>query len=541
MGGVGFFLLGMGLMTEGLKTMAGDAIKGTLMHFTRSPLSGVVTGTVSAAILQSSSATIIATVGFVGAGLLTFSQALGVVLGASIGSTFTGWLVAIIGFKFKFGAIASLLVLTGALLRLFGGTRRSGLAYGLAGFGLIFVGIATLQEGMGSLQGVLNFEGFAGSGFGDRLQLVLMGLVFTVITQSSAAGVVAALAALHTGIISFEQAAALVIGMNTGTTFTSAVATIGGDANVRRTGFSHVVYNTIVGIGAIFLIGPYIWAWQHLWPSRLEGHSEIALVGFHTLFNLIGVATVLPFIRHYARFMERLFPEPVNGCQRILDTKLLKYPELAITAAQKALAGQAHLLAQQVLYVVGETPRAVSLNAVPRQLEDIQQYVDGIHLEANESSEWERLLAVIHLIDHLQRLYDRCQNRTVLLVLHNAAELQHARGLLVQVAEPFANQQPQDSARLQEVASDLRAHEEDLRQFITRQIAQGKIEMKQGVGLMEAARWMQRVTVHLARIDAAVSRLNYQTGSATMSDDTSIAEAGGRGRVVRMKSQQDAV
>lgn len=510
MGGVGLFLLGMGLMTEGLKVMAGDAIKGNLMRFTRSPISGVLTGTLSAAILQSSSATIIATVGFVGAGLLTFSQALGVVLGASIGTTFTGWLVAIVGFKFDFGAAASILVLLGAMLRLFGGTRRSGLAYGLAGFGLIFVGISTLQEGMSSLQSMVDFSHFSGNGFSDRLQLVLIGLVFTVVTQSSAAGVVAALAALHSNVILFEQAAALVIGMNTGTTFTSAVATIGGDANVRRTGFSHVVYNTIVGIGAVFLVGPYMWLWQHLWPGRLAVNSEIALVGFHTLFNLIGVMTVLPFIRYYARFIEHLFPEPVHPHERILDSKLLKYPELAITAAHKVLISQAQVLAQQVLYIVGDSTRAVSVAGVPRQLELTQHYVDSIHIDANASGDWERLRGVIHLVDHLQRLYDRCQNKAVLLVLHNADELKYSRKLLIEIAAPFASKQEKDSLQIQQLAADLRSHEDALRESITLHIAQGEIEMRQGVTLMEAARWVQRVASHLARIEAAVSGLTYK-------------------------------
>lgn len=509
-GGVGLFLLGMGLLTEGLKAMAGDAIRTTLTRFTRSPVSGVVTGTVSAAILQSSSATIIATVGFVGGGLLSFSQALGVVLGASIGTTFTGWWVAFVGFKLKLGAVASLLILVGALLRLFGGPRRSGLAYSLAGFGLIFTGVVAMQEGMGALQYALDFDQFAGQGWGARVQLVLMGVAFTLVTQSSNAGVVAALTALHTGVIGFDQAACLVIGMNTGTTFTSAVATIGGNANVRRTGFSHVVYNAVASLGALFLMKPYVAAWDWLLPGKLAHFQELALVGFHTLFNLIGVMVMLPFINRYARFMELLFPEPPREDERTLDRSLLKYPELALGAVQKVLAEQVQKLAQQVLYILGELPRPVPLTPIAEQLEKVQAYVDAIHLDANDSRDWQRLLATIHLLDYLQRLSDRCQNKSLMMVLHDAQELHVARQLLKKIATPFANEQPVDAETLQAVKEELHAHEKALRDSLTRQIAEGRIDMKQGVSLTEAVRWLQRVSVHLTRIDKFSRQLSYR-------------------------------
>ncbi len=507
--GVGLFLLGMGLLTEGLRAMAGDAIKSKLAHYTRSPVSGVVSGAVGTALLQSSSATIITTVGFVAAGLLTYSQALSLVLGASIGSTFTGWLVALVGFKLQFGALASGLVLVGALLRLFGGSRRSGLAFSVAGFGLMFVGINTLQLAMSSLQGTLDFSQYAGPGLAFKLQLALMGVLFTLITQSSGAGVVAALTAMHSGVIDFEQAAALVVGMNVGTTFTSAVATIGGDANVRRTGFSHVLYNFLVSSGAIFLVSPYARAWQAL--DAGQAHPELALVAFHTLFNLLGVVMVLPFIRQYASFMQRLFPEPKKASQGELNQGLLPYPELALTAVYKVLAEQAQRLAQQVLYMLGALPRPTSLPQVAERLEQVRDYVDAIHLESGAGREWQRLMAAIALIDHLQRLHDRCQNKAVLLALHDTQDLHHARDLLLKVVEPLGNGRIVEEPDLQKHMAELAAHEEALRDALSQKIAQGKVELKRGVSLMEAARWLQRVSVHLGRIDHNSRQLSYQS------------------------------
>lgn len=498
-GGIGLFLLGMSLMTEGLKNMAGESVRKALMRFTRSPRTGVLTGLLATVVTQSSSATIIITVGFVGAGMLAYSQALGVVLGASVGTTFTGWLVAIVGFKLQLGAIASVLILVGALLRLFGGARRSGLAYTLAGFGLVFVGIVNLQQGMAGLQEHVDLGFIAADNLGGKLILMLVGVAFTLLTQSSTAGVISTLTALHTGIVNFEQAAALVVGMNVGTTFTSAIATIGGNVHVRRTGFSHVVFNTIVSGCAIFLITPYIFLWQSLLPD--VPLAEIALVSFHTLFNLVGVILILPFIGQYARFIERLFPEKPEQQQTLLDNSLLKYPELALAEVQKLLAGQARLLAQQLVYILGESPRAISLANTGIALAETRQYLDMLHLDSSAGKEWERLLACIHLLDHLQRLYDRCQNQNVILVLHHGEELHSARLMLLQLAQDLLQKDKLDPQQASLLVEQLEIQEDHLRELTMQQIARGSIELKQGISLMETGRWMHRVGWHLTRIE----------------------------------------
>lgn len=504
-GGIGLFLLGMSLMTEGLKNMAGESVRKALMRFTRSPRSGVLTGLLATVVTQSSSATIIITVGFVGAGMLAYSQALGVVLGASVGTTFTGWLVAIVGFKLQLGAIASVLILIGALLRLFGGARRSGLAFTLAGFGLVFVGIVNLQQGMAGLQAHVDLGFMPADHLIGKLMLMVVGTAFTLLTQSSTAGVISTLAALHTGIVDFEQAAALVVGMNVGTTFTSAIATIGGNVHVRRTGFSHVVFNTIVSGCAIFLITPYIALWQALLPEVQLG--EIALVSFHTLFNLVGVLLILPFIGHYARFIKRLFPDKPEQ-QALLDSSLLKYPELALADVQKVLISQARLMAEQLTYILGETPRPVSLVSTGAALAEVRQYLDMLHLDSSDGKEWERLLTCIHILDHLQRLYDRCQNQNVILVLHNGEELRSARPILLQLARNLLHKDKLDPAQTLLLVEQLENQEDHLRDITMQRIANGKVELKQGISLMETGRWMHRVGWHLTRIQHNLDHLD---------------------------------
>ncbi len=509
-GGLGLFLLGMALMTEGLKAMAGDHIRSYLMRFTRSPFTGVLTGVAGTAVLQSSTATIIATVGFVGAGLLSFSQALGIILGSALGTTFTGWLVAVVGFKLQFGTLALLLVFTGALMRLFGGRKRAGPAFALAGFGLIFVGIAALQEGMSGLQGFVDFSRYPADSLWGKLLLVLAGVIFTIMTQSSSAGVVAALTAVHTGAIDFQQAAALVVGMNIGTSFTAAVATIGGSVHVRRTGFSHVIYNTFTSSVALFLIVPYILLWERLSPGYLYGHAELALVGFHTSFNLLGVILVLPFAGQFARFIERLFPERPMGYEKVLDKSLLKHPELALTAVQKLLLEQIRQVAEQLAYLLGETSRATSLLELERELLAIQEYLDSVHVENTAGNQWTRLLACIEIVDHLQRLHDRCENKSVQMSLRDYDHLQAMREPLLALINTWLAGERMEPEQLQSVVDELTRREGRVRGGVTEQIARGKVDLRQGVALMEAARWLQHVASHIERIELAARELNYE-------------------------------
>jgi phosphate:Na+ symporter len=236
-GGIGLFLVGMIVITDGLRALAGHSMRAVLMRFTKSPLTGTITGAATTAILQSSSLTTVAAVGFVGAELITFPEALGIIFGANIGTTLKGWVIAILGFKLSIGIIFLPIVFLGAILRLLSKGRLANVGYSIAGFGLIFVGITFMQQSMGDLGNIISFKYLSADTLSGRLLLVAIGILFTVITQSSSAGVVAALTALYTDIINFNQAAALVIGMDIGTTMTAVMATIGGSAAEKKNRF----------------------------------------------------------------------------------------------------------------------------------------------------------------------------------------------------------------------------------------------------------------------------------------------------------------
>jgi phosphate:Na+ symporter len=507
LGGLGLFLLGMVIMTDGLRGVAGDYLHQMLARFTSSPATGAATGAVSTAILQSSSATTVAAVGFVGAGLLTFPQALGVVFGANVGTTITGWLVALLGLKLNIGDFMLPLILVGVLIQLFGKrrTRHAGIA--LAGFALIFVGISTLQQGMAAYQGWVTPEDFPSDTLWGRLQLVTIGIAITMVTQSSSAGVATALTAVYTGTISFPQAAALVIGMDVGTTITAALATVGGSAATRRTGYSHVVYNLLTAIGALLLLSPYVWTWQQIAPGAIDGHAELALVGFHSLFNLLGVLLILPIANHFADLMHRLVAEPRDPIVDRLDRQLLGNPVAALDVVGQVfstLSDTALELLERLLQ--GDQLSRAEVSRLGKQLDQVHAYVDRIHLEPDRAVAWRRLMAAIHMLDHLQRLHERCEEEperagqlAIQTALMSEADVTLETLDLVRSAIASRHMKPASEAALRR-ADELAMRSYALREQIMADVARGILDVRTGTKRLEGIRWLRRVTRHVARM-----------------------------------------
>ncbi len=524
LGGLGVFLLGMVVMTNGLKSLAGDALRTALARFTNSPLSGAVTGAISTAVIQSSSATTVTAVGFVGAGLITFSQALGIIFGANIGTTITGWLVAILGVKLKIGSLALPLVLLGALMNLFLKRRWSALGMALAGFGLIFVGIGLIQEGMAGLQGIVTPASFPNDTLTGRFLLVLIGVAFTLVTQSSSAGIATALVAIHAGTISFPQGAALVIGMDVGTTATAALATIGGSTDVRRTGFAHVIYNCMTALGAFLLITPYAWAWTSIAPDWFRANPEIALVGFHTLFNLLGVIVVLPLTNAFARLMIRLVPEqPVKYTQR-LDRSLYESPVIALNAVRGTLTELAQVIFSQLhsLLTGGSIAEIEThLADTDAALNRTRDYLTPVDISSSQQKLYPRQLAAIHTIDHLRRLIDRCRE-------FDRGERACTDTELAPLGEVLSNTVAQALATLQTgtdmptgsvtegpdaVWQELDARSEQHRHELIANAASSKQDAYVTIGKLDTLRWIRRVAYHVWRI------MHYLQDEATDTQD----------------------
>lgn len=524
LGGLGLFLLGMTLMTDGLRSLAGAAIRKALMRFTHSPLSGAITGAVTTAVLQSSSATTVAAVGFVGAGMLGFSEALGIIFGANIGTTLKGWLVALLGFKVKLGLFALAFVLLGAVVRLFGRGRWPAVGYAVAGFGLIFVGVGFMQEGMADLQQIVTPAVLPADSIVGRLQLVAMGAIFTALTQSSSAGVAMALTALYAGAINFHQAAALVVGMDVGTTVTAALATIGGNVGSRRTGLSHVIYNCMTGLGAVIFITPYVALWEWLSPGALAANAEVGLVAFHTTFNTLGVIIVLPLTRNFARLIEHIIPDRLPGYTVSLNRALLSEPSVAMTAVLASARAELMAMLIHINALLGNTSMGEKVNLVELQqaLDETHGYLDRIHLAEDSGKEWIRLVALIHALDHLQRLHDRCEAEDRATTAHSFPLLNGYRKTLVsaigEVVVDIEQMEWLDAGkRAAQAAVEIHEQVEPLRDQVMGGVARGELDVQEASDALRAMRWMQRVSGHVAKVTgylATVAGMQYVQDTA---------------------------
>jgi len=337
LGGIGLFLLGMGLMTDGLRLAAGPALGRILAHSTKTRIRGLASGVLVTALVQSSSAVTVAAIGFVNAGLLTLGQSMWVLFGANVGTTMTGWLVALVGLKFKIEVLALPLIGVGMALRLSGeGNRRGALGQALAGFGVLFLGIDMLKESFSGLSA--DFRLPEGDGFKDTVVQMLIGTVLTVLMQSSSASLTIALTAAQGGLLTAQGAAAVVVGANIGTTVTALIASIGATPNAKRAAAAHILFNLLTGAMALALL-PWLVSAIGAAGEALELDSEPAaqLALFHTAFNLLGVVLIWPFAERMSRFLEGRFraAEEDEARSRYLDANVAAVPALALDALER--------------------------------------------------------------------------------------------------------------------------------------------------------------------------------------------------------------
>jgi len=335
-GGLGLLLLGMGLLTDGLKRAAGASLQHLLGTWTRTRLRGLGAGALITAVVQSSSAVTVAIIGFANAGLLTLPQAAWVVFGSNVGTTMTGWLVALIGLRVQVEALALPFVGVGMLLRTTRpASRWGGLGEALAGFGTLFVGLDLLKATFSELGHALDLAAVEQWGFLGYVAGVGLGALTTVLMQSSSAAMAVILTARFQELVSAPFAAALVIGANVGTTSTALLSTIGATPNARRVASLHVAFNFLTGAVALALLAPLLAGIARLHelvdvPSTPA--ADLAL--FHTAFNLLGVLLMWPLSGALVRFLEARFRSAEEDAARPqhLDDNVLSVPELAARA-----------------------------------------------------------------------------------------------------------------------------------------------------------------------------------------------------------------
>jgi phosphate:Na+ symporter len=507
LGGIGLFLLGMVLLTDGLKAFAGDALRRALVRFTGTPVKAFGSGALVTVMVQSSSATTVTLIGFVSAGLLTFPQAVGVVFGASLGTTGTGWIVSVLGLKVSLGFYALPLVGIGAFLRLLGSGRWKSLGLALAGFGLIFVGIETLQEAMQALSGVFNLAALPFGGLWGHLLAMAIGILMTVVLQSSSAAVATTLTALHTDTVNFDQAAAVVIGSAIGTTITGALAAIGGSVPAKRTALAHVLFNLATGLIAVILLPAFLWgiglAQEHLGMEA----GATSLAAFHTAFIAVGVAIFLPFVNHFAHGIERLLPSEGPRLTRHLDDTLLQAPAVALEATRRALTETAWEMVNILQTILSNRPGENKSHRVEihQALEQIQQFFARIPPVAEDEPLSQSRLAQMHAIDHLMRLQSRLNPPAGVRHMLSHDLLQpaaaHSRDVLKLAAAGLHGLAQKDwLATIEQSAMELATLRQQERLAILRKTVGSNWGPFEALGAMDTMRWFERVSHHTWRI-----------------------------------------
>lgn len=408
LGGLGLFLLGMQMLSGGLKLAAGAALERILARATQTRWRGLLSGAVTTALVQSSSAVTVATIGFVNASLLTLGAAIWVLFGANLGTTATGWIVSLAGLKLDLSLAALPLIAVGVALKLVGRQQRiSASGEALAGFGMLFYGIVLMQTGFADMSSQWQIP--QGSGLSAVLLQLLAGIVMTALMQSSSASIAIALSAAQTGLIGIEAAAAVVIGANIGTTVTAMLAGVGATPNARRVASAHVLFNLITAAAALIIMWWLIPGISHVRSMLGWGDSAaVTLAIFNTLFNMLGVIIMWPLAAPMTRLLERWFTgSRVSRAEpAFLDRTTLPVSNMAAQALSFELQRMLDLAWQYVQSTLPAKRQSDLSSELARDLAQLlkasEDFVDQMNRSAMDEATGLRLARLLRVRRYLE-------------------------------------------------------------------------------------------------------------------------------------------
>lgn len=349
-GSLGLFLYGMKIMSEGLQKFAGDSLRRILTAMTTNRVTGVLTGVLITALIQSSSATTVMVVSFVNAGLLTLTQSIGVIMGANIGTTVTAWLISALGFKVDIAAFSLPLLAFGIPLLFSGKSSRKSVGEFIFGFSFLFMGLQALKANapdLGANPEMLAFvQNYADMGFFSIILFLFIGAILTMIVQASAATMAITLIMCANGWISFELGAALVLGENIGTTITANLAALTANTQARRAAMAHLMFNVFGVIWVLMLFEPFLsmvdWIISDFMKvSEADGVAvSFKLSAFHTCFNVCNVLILIWFVHLIEKTVCKIVPQKEQEEEyrlQFITGGMLSTAELSILQARKEI------------------------------------------------------------------------------------------------------------------------------------------------------------------------------------------------------------
>lgn len=481
LGAVGLFLYGMKVMSEGLQKAAGDRLRNILSAMTRNRFTGTLTGFLITALIQSSSASTVMVVSFVNAGLMSLAQSMAVIMGANVGTTFTAWVIALFGFKVNISAFVLPLIGLAIPLLFTKKSRNKSIGEFLIGFAFLFMGLDMISRYVPDLQSnpemFAFLERYASMGYLSVLIFLGVGILLTMVIQSSAATFAITLIMCSKGWIDFDLACAIVLGSNIGTTITPILASMSGNVAAKRTAMGHLLFNLLGTVWVLFLYFPFVhlnvWLtealgqgspealagyvkhieatqpdiYNHLFDNSLpEGHDVLAKVAamqqsvsiglsiFHTVFNLINLSIMIWFTGLYVKIVEKLVPakhkEDEEFQLKFISGGLMNASELNITQAEKEIAVYAERvqrmigMAQQLVHGKEDSEEFSNLFSRLEKYEDISDRMEiEIAHYLNRCSEGRlsnegklKIAGMLRVVSEIESIADCCVGAGKILI-----------------------------------------------------------------------------------------------------------------------------
>ena len=438
-GALGIFIYGMKIFSDGLQKVAGSKLRAILKGMTKNRLSGILTGFGATTITQSSSTTTVMVVSFVNAGLITFVESTGVIMGANIGTTVTAWMVSIFGFQMKITPVAISLIGIFFPFLFFGREKFRNLAEAMIGFGILFIGLEFIKDAVPNIQEnpemFAALDSFTEFGFISILIFVLVGTGLTLLTQSSSAATAITLVMLFQGWINFPIAAAMVLGENIGTTVTANIAAIIGNVHAKRAARFHFIFNVIGVIWMLLLINPFLYGIdlviQNFVPDtgsifgetqEARAAATLGLSLFHTTFNVLNVVLLFAFVPAIIRFVERIQKDKDGSDDafrlQYISGGLMSSPELSIAQAHKEIELFGKLIEKMHFSFTGLLfKKQKKQQKFLKKIEKREQITDNIELEISEyltrisgtslsTDATRRIRSMLSIINDLERVGD---------------------------------------------------------------------------------------------------------------------------------------
>ena len=393
------FLYGMTMMSEGLQKVAGSRLRSILSAMTANSFTRILTGTLITAIIQSSSATTVMIVSFVNAGLLSLTQAVGVIMGANIGTTVTSWLISLLGFTADISTLSIPLIGIGFAFMMFKSQKRKNIGEMIIGFAMLFLGLSFLKDSVPDLssnpEAIAFIQKWTDWGFFSVLIFVLVGTVMTIVLQSSSATVALTLVMASQGWIPFEMAAAMVLGENIGTTITANIAASVGNISAKRAALAHTVFNVFGVIWVLALYKPFLWLVSKIVvglggedPFVSSASLLYAISTVHTLFNLLNTCILVWFTPQIVKFVTWVLKGHKDEEEvfrlRYIQGGMMSTAELSLEQAEQEVVHFSEIVKKQYRYArqaVNESDDESRFDELFKKLEHYEQITDRIEFE----------------------------------------------------------------------------------------------------------------------------------------------------------------